>query len=215
MSTITYLDDNGNVTQTEADALIPFQPAVSYQGLDKSFSKSYMLRNEYIKSYGFVLVTAETLQSLVNYLQGKKVLEVGAGTGYLANKLADCGIDIVATDIATSTDSNNYNFGVISDSVVHAKGSDAITSDFDVVIMSWPCYDTDFATSVANALKPGQTLLYQGEGIGGCTADNSFFDIVFGDNWQRDFKTSQSFNDNHVQFPGIHDFWYLFTKLSD
>jgi hypothetical protein len=60
-------------------------------------------------------------------------------------------------------------------------------------------------------MRPGQYLLYIGEGHGGCTADDGFFEstcdhqVLFDEAFN---KVSKSF----VQFVGLHDMPELYLK---
>ena len=79
----------------------------------------------------------------------------------------------------------------------------------DVVIMSWPYMD-DTAFRVWESLEPGTRLVYIGEGGGGCTADDTFFEAVH----------SHELNDESVEickgvwlnFEFIHDYPSVYLK---
>src|SRR5690606_10880102 len=58
----------------------------------------FQLRSEFIKEFGFLLLSENLLNTLSSQLKGKKVLEVGAGTGFLSKKLIEQEINIVAVD---------------------------------------------------------------------------------------------------------------------
>ena len=60
-------------------------------------------------------------------------------------------------------------------------------------------------------MKSGQYLIYQGEGCGGCTADENFFRELE-EKFQYFPRISSKLNDFHTQFEGIHDWWEIYRK---
>jgi hypothetical protein len=79
-------------------------------------------------------------------------------------------------------------------------------------VMMWPTYNSDFAEKVVNSMRPGQILIYQGEGMYGCTANDEFFDEVFSSSWTQLRDVKDALNANHVTFDLIHDEWQVFQK---
>lgn len=128
----------------------------------------YKLRNFAIKRYGFAIPSIELIEEIK---KSKKVLEVGAGSGYLS-KILEHYIDIKATDSYTK----KYRFmhGKYNN-VQNMSAVKAINKypDRDV-LMSWPCYNSSWAYNAAKAMKSKKILYYIGEGYGGCTADDTF-----------------------------------------
>jgi len=68
-------------------------------------------------------------------------------------------------------------------------------------------------------MSPGQTLIYQGEGRGGCTADDAFFQHLesvheeTGESlWIPLQSLSQRLNECHFRFSGMHDRWQVWEK---
>ena len=67
---------------------------------------------------------------------------------------------------------------------------------------------------VLQAMSPGQVLIYQGEGFGGCTADDAFHEELENSGlWAAAPKVTQDLAENHLQFAGIHDRWTVWMKL--
>jgi hypothetical protein len=60
-----------------------------------------------VHSYSEAIPTLKALQLLASL---SPLVEIGAGSGYWARLLADCGADIVASDIA-APDSNSWTAG--------------------------------------------------------------------------------------------------------
>lgn len=60
-------------------------------------------------------------------------------------------------------------------------------------------------------MKPGQMLVFEGEGEGGCTGDDAFFELL-SSSFAEHVAQSRRLNAGHVQFPGIHDRWSVGVK---
>lgn len=172
----------------------------------------HLKRDSYIGRFGFVVVSERLISSLSESLRGRSVIEVGAGTGFLSKKLQDSGIDVHATD-AKPFNESQYGFGKTHTEIEIIDGASAIARrHYDDVILSWPSYSTEFATETLLAMKPGQRLHYCGEGYGGCTASDSFFDLLDEKAVINEALTSL-IRPNGLSWPGIHDEWLVYDVL--
>lgn len=169
-------------------------------------------RDRYVSEYGFVLLTKECVEALVALLKGKKVLDAGSGTGFLSYSLAERGIDITAQDLWLPNLGNPYTFRTVWKLDALGDVVAALPSNCDAVILTWPCHGTSFAHEVAQAMRPGQVLIYEGEGAGGATADDDFFGYLNSPQWHPRLEDTQALNRYHRQFPGIRDRWAVFEK---
>lgn len=172
-----------------------------------------MLREGFTAQYGFVLLNNKLLDVMAEFLANKNIVEVGAGSGFLSSQLQAKNLDIIPVD-AHDLSTSHYGFNhfhtniIIEDAVQHLQ-----KNHYDTVIMSWPCYDSPFAHNVLKNMQVGQQLIYIGEGCGGCTADDAFFDLL-------DTKAiaNEQFTDKlsaySLSFPGIHDRWQVYDIVS-
>jgi hypothetical protein len=136
-------------------------------------------RNHRIESEGFPSHTLESVEELTRFIGQRSVLEVGAGTGWFARHLHDRQVKIRAIDSRVGGCTQPIWWR--SELYFDVQEMDALSVEKyeeDVIIMIWPCYETDFAFEVARRLKSGQILIYQGESQGGCTANDKFFEFV-------------------------------------
>lgn len=176
------------------------------------FTVHWEFREAYIANIAFPLYTTEVISTLLCFLRGKKVLEVGSGIGYLAHVLSEKGIDITTIDNLSTKYCFGRNLIIKCDKQVLAFGK--IKSKYDVVIMSWPDYESVFASRIISEMHKGQVLIYQGEGWGGCTGNDKFFRKL-----NKSFREidilSDKLNHHHVQFNGIHDWWYVYRKIKN
>lgn len=90
-----------------------------------------------------------------------------------------------------------------------------ITSRIGAVLMTWPPYDDPFALKVALAMLPGQWLVYEGENVGGCTANTAFFEFMSDSTlWQPMTEASSRLNAVHVTLATLHDHWTVWKRIS-
>lgn len=199
----------------EPDTSDPLVPGTPYEIMRNSPAMlsvfSYREREVYIRKYGFVLLTNEVLTELSTFLSDKKTLDVCAGTGSLCYHLALRGVDISACDIGGE---HFHNYGMRS---VWKRDHEVdcftlLPGKYEAVVLSWPQYNTSFAAKVLNAMSVGQFLIYQGEGHGGCTGDDEFFEILESDEWEVLDELTKRLNDHHVKFQGIYDRWGVYRK---
>lgn len=187
-------------------AIKPFQPQADYAAL---VDAPVTARTQYIADYGFAIVTQETLKELSRFLSDKSVIEVGSGTGFLSAALADNGIDVTAVDTG-SLDNVRQKYVYRRD--VSADAFSLLPGSYDVVLMVWPTLNSDFAERVLSSMRPGQILIYQGEGEYGCTASDAFFEEVYSSSWKQLRDVADALDANHVNFDTVHDGWCVFQK---
>lgn len=136
--------------------------------------KEAFLKDVYQGAGMFGFVSWRWVNPLVKWLNGRKVLEVMAGRGWLAKALREKGVEVIAID-------NNYrglnSLGQVSEveEMDAIKAVELYGNTVDIVIMSWP-EPNNTAYKVLKRLhevNPNAILLYIGE-ISGCTANDKF-----------------------------------------
>ena len=148
---------------------------------------AFRLRDEYIEHFGFPFLTKEVMSEIDSLLKENnihKILEVGAGSGFLSYCIQKyCNAECIATD--TNDWAEHFAKELWKEPFVPIKKMDACEairtyhSDIDMILMSWPCYQDPMAFHVlqmATAYKI--PILYEGEWDGGCCADDEFFELV-------------------------------------
>lgn len=189
---------------------------------DKSFSLSFssiglsLMRDAYILDYGFVAITKKFIKDLSSILQNEKVLEIGAGTGFLSSILNKSGIDITPVDLHVNEGgkfNNNYGFKKLHTSVLETDGIKYLKSNphFSTILLVWPPLGEELATEVLLNMKSGQKLIYIGEGSSGCTASASFFENLKSTTILNKELTEKA-NRNFKRFPLMHDKVYVYEK---
>lgn len=203
--------------------LKPFLPRAEYEALDlfavkadeplacngRRFKHQWMYgKGGYLKNFGYVLPTLDLMNSLVSLLAGTgRVLDAGSGSGYMSAELSRLGVETFAVDCGDPALPIHKRDGQ-GDAVAH------VSARFGAVLMTWPPYDLPFAFDIAEAMLPGQMLIYEGEDAGGCCANWSFFETVFDPTqWGHCVDLSAKLNAEHVTFSMHRDQWFVFKKL--
>lgn len=213
------------VIQTEPEAadqaVLPGLPAASYYYGDlldqpEQFDARGFQRRRYRREFGFCLFTAECIFSLAALCKGKRVLEAGSGSGWLADQLAQHGIEITAADWTDYRQSRDNTRGYPMRSVFrldhHGDAVALLPGCFDIVLLVWPNLDKPFGEHVAHAMCSGQIMIFEGEIKGGCTATEEFFNVLSTDFEFLNAET-MALNEYHRTFPGLHDQWQILRKI--
>lgn len=191
---------------------LPFEKTESLAewtaSLNENFFKAQVLRDEHIRSRSFAILTTEVLETLVSLLKDSRVADVGCGTGYLSYHLLSNGVNVTPIDNRSS----HYRIedSPIDDKVVKSNYNDIDVSNFDTFIISWPNYASNEIEAFVARLPRGSRVIYQGEGIGGCTGTDRFHEILETEYTPDDIAVT--LNDRHIRFNGIHDRWYVYIK---
>lgn len=176
---------------------------------DAGTSANTIIRDHYTEEYGFVYLYEKFVDALAEYLRGKKVLSVMSGPCILERHLKLRGVDIISTDSGEWYGIPEY-CAWLSDSL-SVEMIDAVTAvhqygnNVDYVLCSWPPYNERAAYDTIIAMRetnPNLTMIYIGEDMGGCCADDDFFRTVSDDIVDEQIEHLQ---DLFKRFWAIHD----------
>jgi len=215
---LAILDEFEVVKQVEP--LLPGLPVASYPSDDMleesdELDVLYRQRKRYNREFGFCLFTAECVLTLAALCKGKKVLEAGSGSGWLAQQLAQREIAITAADWTDYRQPRNTTRGYPMQTVFrldhHGNAVTLLPGNFDMVLLIWPNLGTQFGEQVARAMSSGQIMILEGEEKGGNTATDEFFDVLSADFERLDAETL-ALNKHHRTFPSLYDRWYVLRK---
>jgi hypothetical protein len=141
--------------------------------------------------YAFAIADPVSVAFVAEYLY-PQAIEIGAGNGYWAWQLSQCGIDILAYDIAPldHTWEKGYFspvdkatrecFGISTKAwyPVQQGGAKMASEHPDhTLFLCWPVRNTDMASQSLQFYQ-GQRLVFIGEYKTGTTGDDLFFDIL-------------------------------------
>jgi len=138
----------------------------------EEFEKLYMVRDKVRKLCMYALVDMNWTAGLASWIGSRSVLEIMAGKGWLAKALSLHGVDIVATDTKEWHKDAREVYPVKRMSALKAVKRYA---NKDILICSWPYMDGHFYEA-CRAWEHGKPIVHIGEGYGGCTANDAFFE---------------------------------------
>ena len=140
-----------------------------------------LARKEFIDRFGFPVLTKEAVQIMELVTRGKKILEVGAGNGYLAYEMHMAGADILATEPHEPGKDSRYFTTPIEwakEAVERLDAESAVEKHRRPVLMwSWPEPDADHTHQALRKFQ-GDTVIYIGEKSWGSTGSEEFHNIL-------------------------------------
>lgn len=142
-------------------------------------------RDDIIKLSSFPIISNDWLSPLAEWIGDRKCLEIMAGTGMLSRGLSNFGIDIMSTDNFSwiSEHANWFNENSTWYPVENIDCIDAIEKygkNTDIIICSWAYMDDGLYNALLKMREtnPKCLMIYVGEGDGGCTASDKFFESL-------------------------------------
>jgi hypothetical protein len=168
--------------------------------------KSYGLRGRLVEQYSWAIPTTEALTMIA---VNAPIVEIGAGTGYWAALLISMGVDIVAYDLNPpgGARENSYRHKRTYTTVNEGNHKKLLRHADRALFLCWPPYAEPMAHECLSAFK-GDTLIYIGEGWGGCNADQDFWDLLRKE-WE-DVATCDI-----PQFSGLHDGLSVYKRSAE
>jgi hypothetical protein len=125
-------------------------------------------REELVDEYAWAIPNRPAIEMIVDH---DPVLEVGAGTGYWAWCVRQAGGDILPTDLNAPFDDEWVP-------VWEARGQEVVLDYPDwTLLLVWPPRQEFVATETLGRYE-GDTIIYIGEGRGGCTATDRFHEML-------------------------------------
>lgn len=155
--------------------------------------KPIRMRHELVMKYSWAVPTDEALDTIKRHSENGLV-EIGAGTGYWAGLLRARGVDVVAYDLQPY---DSYNADGQWSEVLRGGQSKVREHPDRTLFLCWPPYNRPMARE-ALRYYAGDTLVYIGEGYGGCTGDDRF-------HRQLNLHWSEVEDVGLPQWYGIHD----------
>lgn len=147
--------------------------------------------------YAWSVISPGDVDWLVQQLDGRAAVEIGAGSGYWAWQLEQAGVDVAAYDPHPPSDDNQFCSGETFTTVLLDDASAVKHHQDRALLMVWPPFNGEHARHALSVYE-GDLLLYAGESAGGCTADDQFYDLLDAE-WDEVSVAPQ-----HVTWWGIH-----------
>lgn len=170
-------------------------------------------RDRVTTTWAWAIPNPEALDFVVKHLDGRSMVEIGAGNGYWASLFEQMGVDVTAYDTQPighedswfEKEPNEFRAGMIGE--WDPLGNGEVTKEFfpvveggpevlsltgnrdRVLFLCWPPYDRPMAYDSVSQFQ-GDTVVYIGEGAYGCNADSNFWALTMGEEpWDEAEKT--------------------------
>lgn len=154
-------------------------------------------RHDLTSRYAWSIISPGDIAWITRILDGRSVVEIGAGTGYWAWQLEQAGVDMAAYDPNPPAADNTYCKHGPYTTVLPDDASAAAKHPDRALLMVWPPYGGSHARHALSVYQ-GDLLIYAGEGPGGCTADDDFYSLLDAE-W-----TELAVSPHHTTWWGIH-----------
>jgi hypothetical protein len=129
------------------------------------------------KRYSWAVPNGAALDAIAKH-SPKGVVEIGAGGGYWAKMLRDRGVDVIAYDPAPpGRGEPEWHSGKAWSEVLLGDHTAVLGHPDRTLLTVWPSCSEGWAAA-ALELFSGDTVVYVGEGPGGCTADDRFHSLL-------------------------------------
>lgn len=116
--------------------------------------------------WSWAIPTEATLAVIAEF-SPNGVVEIGAGGGYWAKLLRERGVDVIAYDVKPG-DPHWFRGGELFSEVLECDHTAVIGHPDRTLFLCWPSYGLAWTHEVLE-LYEGDTVIYIGEGPGGCT----------------------------------------------
>ena len=168
---------------------------------------SFQLRDDYVHKYSWAIPNKTAIDALIEH---SPIVEIGAGTGYWAALIAEAGGNILAFDPhppRINSTRNPYHENQTTVFPVKRGGPKVAAKYSDrTLFLCWPPYNSKMAHQTLQAYN-GNTVIFIGEGMGGCTGDDEFFRLL-----EYEFCIEKEIE--IPQWPGIHDRMMIFSRVT-
>lgn len=157
---------------------------------------SHVLRDEMVRKYAWSITDPTTVAFVAKHL-GRRAVEMGAGSGYWASLLKLYGVDIICYDLRKEPFDKYY---LQTFHRVRLNGPEKLRdiSPKRSLFLCWPPYANPMAYDCLRNFM-GDRVVFIGEGAGGCTGDDAFFELL-----ESDFECVDDIRNSN--YFGIHDY---------
>lgn len=147
-------------------------PAPDGYSIEVPFYREY-----FVRTWSWAIPTPADLEWIGGILRGRGVVEVGAGAGYWAWQMQQVGVDVVAYE-PCEPDENRFTVAGEPYHPVRRGDASAVAAHPDrALFLCWPNYEEPWAFEALSTYR-GDLLIYAGEMVGGCCADDDFFGLL-------------------------------------
>ena len=131
-------------------------------------------REEAVQKWAWAVPNKEALNAIKRH---SPIAEIGCGSGYWAMLLKEMGVDVTAYDQEEDKKQKEWTFRKEWFPIITGGPEKAALHPERALFLCWPPYEEPFAAECLKAYK-GDTLIYVGEGWGGCNANEEFWKLL-------------------------------------
>jgi hypothetical protein len=176
----------------------------------KKLSRKKLTRGDLIKKFSFAVPSEEAITGIIKY---SPIIEIGAGNGYWAYLIDKFGGKIEAFDNFSRDKEWGKNEDYKLDSYFIKKWFDVKQGDEKIIdkypnhtlFLCWIEYCGVYGYKALKRYK-GKYFIHIGEGRGGCTGEDDFFDYL-----DTHFKEIENFYIPH--WFGFHDYCDVYERI--
>ena len=167
---------------------------------------AYYLRQYHIKHYGFPVVTNAAIDLMGDFMgRSGAILEVGAGTGYLACEMQARGLSVLPTDPMLGEGGWIFDDSALYTDVIPLDGRQAVAQYKGLdMVYSWPEMEA-YPSQIIDGFT-GRYLAYIGEEAHGCTGGAAFHRRLQSGRFELVAEAPLP------RFRGIHDSLYIYEN---
>jgi hypothetical protein len=157
-------------------------------------------RDALVRRYAFAVPTPGDINWMARHLNGRPVIEVGAGNGYWAWQLSQAGVDVRAVDAgdAAPGDGNRFFDARRWHPIEHGTAETVELDGRRVLLLCWPHYQDEMAATALRRYR-GDLLFYCGQLEGGASGS-----LAFHRQLRRDWEEVDA-SPFHVSWDGLFD----------
>jgi hypothetical protein len=128
------------------------------------------------KRYSWAIPSPGDIAWLTRILDGRGLVEIGAGSGYWAWQAQQAGVDAIAYEPVSSS-ANTFTDGTEYSAIRRGGPAAARHHPDRALLLCWPSHGEPWANDALRAYT-GDLLIYIGQGEGGRCADGDFFRLL-------------------------------------
>ena len=139
-TTVSFTKERKSISQITNPYLEFFNNLIKIVGENMNMDLILVLRQTAMREYAYAIPTLKTLSQIADLVPNKKILEIGAGSGYWAYLLDQIGCDVVACD-DFSDGLAQYYFPVVNMGADELMEQSNGSFDDRALLYCWPrCY---------------------------------------------------------------------------
>jgi tetratricopeptide (TPR) repeat protein len=203
---------NSKFTSADADVAGPSNqqiagsenPYLSEFNSIRSQQECFDRHQELCHKYAWAVPNQAALEAL---RQNQPIIEIGAGTGYWAHLLRQIGVKIAAYDLnPVPSSGNQWHSGAGRSWATVLSGDETAVrrSSAQALFLCWPPEVNQCAYNALRLFK-GNTVIYVGEGPGGCSGTAKFHSLL-----ARDWDLVGQIE--IPQWPGVYDGLFVYMR---